>query len=239
MRIAGALFAAILAAAAVVRADDASPQRAARPKSPVTVAFVVTPGANVMDFAGPWETFQDAMVPELGSTMDQQMPYRLYSVSDSTKPVEMSGGARIVPDHAFSEAPNPNIIVVGAQKGSPGMLAWLKRLSEHAIVMSVCTGAFQLGRAGLLDGHPATTHHDFFDAFQKAFPRVRLVRGRRWVQSSERVYTAGGLTSGIDLALHIVAVQFGEDAARRTAEYMEHAGEGWKVPTETPVEAKP
>jgi transcriptional regulator GlxA family with amidase domain len=194
-------------------------------KEPPTVAFVVTPNANVIDFAGPWEVFQDAS-------------FRLYSVSDGIEPVEMTGGLRIIPAHTFAEAPPPDIVVVGAQSGSPAMLEWLKKVSEKATVMSVCTGAFKLGKAGLLDGRPATTHHDFFDAFEKQFPNVKLQRGLRWVQSSERVYTAGGLTSGIDLALHLVAKTLGQDAARQEAFYMEHSGDGWKNPSATPV-AKP
>lgn len=87
--------------------------------------------------------------------------------------------------------------------------------------MSVCTGAFQLARVGLLDGLPATTHHDFWDAFEKEFPKVRLQRGPRFVDNG-RVATAGGLTSGIDLALHVVGRYFGEETAARTAAYMEH-----------------
>ena len=101
--------------------------------------------------------------------------------------------------------------------------------------MSVCTGAFKLGRAGLLDGHAATTHHDFFDQFAQQFPKVRLERGVRWVAATDRIYTAGGLTSGIDLALHIVALYYGDAVAQHTAYYMEHSGNGWKNATDTPV----
>ncbi|MGH9440980.1 MAG: DJ-1/PfpI family protein [Thermoanaerobaculia bacterium] len=195
-------------------------------KQPPTVAFVITPNANVIDFSGPWEVFQDAS-------------FRLYSVSDGTDPVVMTGGLKVVPAHTFADAPKPDIVVVGAQSGSPAMLEWLKKVSESATVMSVCTGAFKLGKAGLLDGHPATTHHDFFNAFEKQFPNVKLQRGLRWVQSSERVYTAGGLTSGIDLALHLVAKTLGEETARQEAFYMEHSGNGWKDPAATPVKAQP
>ena len=197
---------------------------------PMAVAFVLTEGANVMDFAGPWEVFQDAAT-------DSQPGFDLYTVSDSREPVEMTGGLRVVAAHTFADAPKPDIVVVGAQKGSPAMLEWLKKASAHATVMSVCTGAFKLAKAGLLDGLPATTHHDFFEAMEKQYPKVKLRRGLRWVQASETIYSAGGLTSGIDLALHIVAKYFGDAAADRTAFYMEHSGEGWKQPASTPVRA--
>ena len=204
------------------------------PKGPLNVAFVLTRGANVIDFAGPWEVFQDVMIPELGSSMDEQMPYHLFTVSDSKAPVEMTGGLRVAPAYTFTDAPTPDIVVVGAQAGSPQMLEWLKKASAQATIMSVCTGAFKLAKAGLLDGRKATTHHEFFDDLEKAFPNVKVQRGPRWVQSSERVYTAGGLTSGIDLALHLVAERYGEQAAERTASYMEHSSQEWRSPIKNP-----
>jgi len=114
------------------------------------------------------------------------------------------------------------VIVVPAQKSTEASRAWLKAASEKAdITMSVCTGAFQLGRVGLLDGLKATTHHDYYDAFAKEFPKVQLERTPRFVDSG-RIATAGGLTSGIDLALHVVGRYFGPETAEATARYMEH-----------------
>jgi transcriptional regulator GlxA family with amidase domain len=94
--------------------------------------------------------------------------------------------------------------------------------------MSVCVGAFVLGRAGLLAGGAATTHHDFFDDFAQSFPDVRLERGRRFVER-EHLATAGGLTSGIDLALRVVDRYFGRAVATHTAEYMEYESRSWAV----------
>src|SRR5437867_5386255 len=93
---------------------------------------------------------------------------------------------------------------------------------------SVCTGAFKLGEAGLLDGKPATTHHDFFDRFAMKYPKVKLQKGKRFVQSDDRTFTAGGLSSGFDLALHVVDLYYGREVAQRTATYMEYEGTGWK-----------
>jgi len=87
----------------------------------------------------------------------------------------------------------------------------------------VCTGAFVLGRAGLLDGRTATTHHDFWDDFERTFPKVKLERGPRFVEH-ERIATAGGLTSGIDLALRVVERYYGRGTALTTANYMEYEG---------------
>ena len=180
------------------------------------VAFVLTEGANVIDLAGPWEVFQDTMVGD-------RMAFQLFTVSQSTDPVTMTGGLRAVPKYTFANAPHPDIVVIGAQQGAPALREWLRaRAKDSRVVMSVCTGAFKLADAGLLDGKKATTHHEFWDAFAKKFPRVDLQRGTRYVQSEEAIYTAGGLTSGIDLALHIVEKFYGRGAADRTAEYMEY-----------------
>jgi transcriptional regulator GlxA family with amidase domain len=198
-------------------------------KGKIPVAFAISEGATVIDFAGPWEVFQDVMIPQRGSNMDEQMPFQLYTVSEKTEPITGSGGLKLVPDYTFDSAPQPKVVVVGAQRGSKALHAWLnKMLPSTDLIMSVCTGAFQLGRAGLLAGKSATTHHDFFEQFAKAFPDVSLKRGLRFVEE-ERVSTAGGLSSGIDLALHVVERYYGREVAQNTAAYMEYQGKGWVV----------
>ncbi len=143
--------------------------------------------------------------------------------------LEMTGGLRIQPHYTIKNAPAPNVIVVPAHKSTSDSREWLARASAGTdVTMSVCTGAFQLARAGLLKGIPATTHHDFFDSFAKEFPDVELRRGLRFVDSG-RIATAGGLTSGIDLALHIVSRYFGVETAAATASYMEYSSDAWRA----------
>jgi len=135
----------------------------------------------------------------------------------------------VTPDYTFADAPAPRIVVVGAQGGkSKQMLDWIRRAATQSqVLMSVCTGAYKLAMAGVLDGKKASTHHDFWDDFQKRFPEVSLQRGVRYVRSDPVIFTAGGLTSGIDLALHVVELYFGREVAARTASYMEYEGKGW------------
>jgi transcriptional regulator GlxA family with amidase domain len=190
-------------------------------RGPIRVAFPVSRHANVMDLAGPWETFQDVMVPKGG--------FELYTVGESLEPIECTGGLTIVPNYTFEDAPKPHLISVGAQKGSDALLQWLRSAGrETDVTMSVCTGAFKLAEAGLLDGQRATTHHDFFDHFEKAHPAVELLRGPRFVEN-DRISTAGGLTSGIDLALRVVSRYYGPEVAERTARYMEYTSDGWRA----------
>jgi transcriptional regulator GlxA family with amidase domain len=198
---------------------------------PIPVAFLVSDGATVIDFAGPWEVFQDVMLPERGPSHDDQMPFRLFTVAATREPVRATGGLRIIPDYSVSEAPAPGVVVVPAMRATPPVLEWLRTASASAdLVMSVCTGAFVLARAGLLAGKRATTHHDFHDRLEESFPDVRLERGPRFVEGAPNIATAGGLTSGIDLALRVVERYFGRAAAERTAAYMEYQSRGWIAP---------
>jgi transcriptional regulator GlxA family with amidase domain len=198
---------------------------------PIDVAFLISEGATVIDFAGPWEVFQDVMVPERGPAHEDQMPFRLFTVAAGREPVRVTGGMQIVPDYSLEDAPRPRVVVVPAMRRSPGVTDWLRRTAATAdLVMSVCTGAFQLGFAGLLAGKRATTHHQFQDRFAAQFPDVHVERGLRFVESAPNLATAGGLTSGIDLALRVVERYFGRAVAERTASYMEYQSRGWIAP---------
>ena len=195
----------------------------------INVAFLIAEGANVIDLAGAWEVFQDVHVPGRGDSMDEIMPFRLYTVAATKTPITATGGLRIVPNYSFEDAPPPDLISVGAQRGSEAAWAWLAATAPTTdVTMSVCTGAFQLARAGLLDGLTATTHHDFYDDFAKSFPEVQVARGLRYVEH-EKIATAGGLTSGIDLALRTVERYFGRDVAQATADYMEYQSTRWQA----------
>jgi transcriptional regulator GlxA family with amidase domain len=199
------------------------------PDGAIPVAFAMSRGATMIDFAGPWEVFQDVMVMNAKEQEGHRHPFRLYTVSEKTEPIESSGGMKIIPDYTFENAPAPKVVVIPAQTGSKALHEWLRKIVDSTdVTMSVCTGAFQLGRAGLLAGKEATTHHDFFDQFAKAFPDVKLKRGLRFVEGG-KISTAGGLTSGIDLALRVVERYFGRETAERTAFYMEYQSKGWIV----------
>jgi len=200
----------------------------------INVAVLVSNGAVVIDFAGPWEVFADTMFDSKGQPWigggDMIMPFHLYTVSDSKTPLNTSG-LTIVPDYTFDDAPKPQIIVIPAQMGrSAAQKKWLLENSKTAdVTMSVCTGASVLAQYGLLDHQKATTHHMDLQQLQKEYPAVQFVSGTRFVEN-DKVSTAGGLSSGIDLALHVVERYYGREIAQATADYMEYKGELWKNP---------
>jgi transcriptional regulator GlxA family with amidase domain len=199
-------------------------------KGSIPVAFLLSEGATIIDFTGPWEVFQDVHVPSRGTSMEMQMPFELYTVAEAKDPVECSGGMWVVPNHTFASAPSPRVVVIPAQGGrSEALISWVRKAAGTAdVLMSVCTGAFVLARAGLLDGRPATTHHLFLDRLASQYPAVQVKRGLRFVEGP-KISTAGGLTSGIDLALRVVERYFGRAVSERTAEYMEYQSRSWIV----------
>ena len=141
----------------------------------IKVAVAIANGATVIDFAGPWEVFQDVMIPSRGNRHSEQMPFDLATVAATAEPIRASGGLQIIPDFTVDNAPQPDVVIVPALRGNPALHEWLAAVApETDVTMSVCTGAFQLARAGLLDGLIATTHHNFYDAFGEQFPNVQL-----------------------------------------------------------------
>jgi len=208
-------------------------------KGPIPVAVIVDKGATLVDFAGPWEI--------LSSGIYQGPGFNVYSVAPSREPISCDNGrststerARyrgalsgltIVPDYTFDDAPQPQVILVGGQSGDsdPRKMEWIRHVYPNLdLAMSVCVGAYVLGNAGLLDGRSATTNANVYDDFQKQFPKVKLVRGVRFVESGN-VATATGLTAGIDLALRITDRYFGRVAATKIAKYEEWKSTEWIV----------
>ena len=196
----------------------------------IPVAFVVSRGTVMIDLAGPWDVFNNVMIMSRGASMDDRMPFRTYTVAESMQPVT-HGGIKITPDYTFANAPLPKVVVIPAQAGqTEAMLDWIRNATKTTdVTMSVCTGAFVLASTGLLAGEPATTHHSSYKNLAIQFPDIKVQRGARFVES-RNIATAGGLTSGIDLALHVVERYFGRKVAEDTAYTLEYQGKGWTDP---------
>jgi transcriptional regulator GlxA family with amidase domain len=202
----------------------------------INVAFLISQEAEVVDFAGPWGVFEYVETGE-----DGRNPFQLYTVAASKQPVKVSGGMTIVPDHAFADAPAPDVVVIPAMdtgKLAPAALDWLRAVQrDTALTMSVCNGSFVLGEAGLLDDKHATAHHGGYGMLYALYPKATVIRGKRYVEDG-KIATAGGLTSGIDLALRVVERYFGRQVAEQTATALEYQGQGWKHPNSNVVFAK-
>ena len=188
------------------------------------VAIVLYQGAEVLDFAGPTEVFEAAGYQ---GAVRGQPAFRVYTVAKSKAPIVSQHVVTIIPEFSIDDAPASDLIVIpggdiAPLKDDPKMMAWIERSTRSAeITMSVCTGAFVLGKAGLLDGHTATTWYGAIERLRKENPKADVQEGRRLVDAG-RVVTTAGVSAGIDGSLHVVARLLGRVVADRTARYMEY-----------------
>ena len=136
----------------------------------------------------------------------------------------------ITPDYSFEDVPEPDLIVVPALAITPGLSAWLRQMHGRGkTIVAICTGAFHLADAGLLDGRAATTHRGAVQSLARRYPKIKAVDGVRFVQDGT-IYTSAGLSAGIDLAFHIVDQYYGRAVAQQAADVLEYEGDGWKRP---------
>jgi len=201
----------------------------------IPIAFLISEGDVVIDFCGPWEVFERVNIP--GRKYDA---FSLYTVAESAAPITAGGGLKITPNHTIANAPAPKVIVIPAQSpASEATKTWIRNATKSTdVTMSVCTGAFVLASTGLLSGKPATTHHGAYVDLAMQYPDIHVQRGARFVEAGN-LATAGGLTSGMDLALRVVERYFGRDVATQTASLLEYQGQGWLNPSSNAEYAKP
>ena len=182
-----------------------------------TIGVLIFPGFQLLDAAGPIAAFEIA-----GRFTDGG--YRLFVLADETGLVASSSGAAMQAQ-ALAEAPPLDTLVVSGGEGtrappSPMMLDYVRAAADRARrVTSVCSGAYVLAEAGLLDGRRATTHWQRGADFARRYPKVTVEPDRIFIQDGP-IWTSAGITAGVDLALALIAEDHGETIARRTAEVL-------------------
>ncbi|MER6917105.1 DJ-1/PfpI family protein [Streptomyces sp. NPDC000594] len=185
------------------------------------VVFLLLPGVHLLDLAGPAQVFSTAA--EYGQ------PYRLGYVA-AREEVPSAQGLPLIAGTTWPELGPRDLIVVpgwqaaGSLRSAPAVdRGELERLRTHhaagGTVASVCAGADVLGRAGLLDGRRCTTHHALQEELAARHPRATVVKDTLFT-TDDRVVTAAGIASGIDLALHLLAERHGPALAARVARGM-------------------
>ena len=171
-------------------------------------------GVQIIDFAAPYEVFGQA-------------DFAVETFSIDGKSITTAMDMTVQPDVSLEKADGYDVILVpggniGEAAQNPRIQSWLQQQvqqSEH--VLSVCTGSFILGEAGLLNDLTATSFHRAWEAMAQQFPTTTIVRDQRWVDNG-KIVTSAGLSSGIDAALHIVAKIKGMDTARTVAMHLEY-----------------
>lgn len=190
------------------------------------IGFLLFDDFDLLDFVGPYDVFLTAsrMVERDGG----EPPFSVVTFGLEGKSVKAYGGVRITPDadaahvHDLAVLVVPGAIAIKEVAARKPLVDLVGGLAQEAeLVTSVCTGAFLLGAAGVLEGRAWTTHHEDVDALAESLGSAGRQRAR-WVDSG-RVVTAGGLSSGIAMALHVVERFCGRELAVRTAEQIEYA----------------
>jgi len=198
-------------------------------REPINVAIVLWPGVELLDFAGPGEVFAAAR------HKNETAAFRVYTVAATTDPIVSQGFVRITPEFSIKNCPKPEIVVLPgggtrAALGDDELIEWIESVAPRAQVMlSVCTGAFLLHRAGLLDGLEATTHWGSIESLRERATKTKIHEGTRFVDNG-RIIASAGVSAGIDSSLHVVARLLGDQEAKATARYMEYNWEPERFP---------
>ncbi len=192
----------------------------------MNVAILIYPGVEVIDMNGPLDVF----VKTNRFTNDQ---YNIFTVAESDSAIESETAVvEIIPEYSLDNCPQPAIIVIPGQimprgssgrfgTGSPKLITWIKEQAQHpsTTIISVCVGVYILANTGLLSGKQATTHYAALEDIQQEYPDITFIKNVRFVQD-EKIITTGGVTSGIDGALHFVSENDGADIAQKVADIM-------------------
>ena len=188
--------------------------------------MVVYAGVQSLDFVGPQEVFVAAQTL-IAATGRAERGYRVSIASLDGAPLRASSGLRIVPDMSLADAPGPidTLLIPGgagsaAASSDAGLLEWLSKAAPGARrVTSVCTGAFVLAAAGLLDGRRATTHWASAAKLAESYPAVEVDSEPIYLRDGP-VWTSAGVTAGMDLALALVEEDLDREAALAIARHL-------------------
>ena len=190
---------------------------------------------EVLDFAGPYEVFTTASRVWRRSNPGAPDPLTVCLISRTGAPVRARAGLQVQPDASFTSHPPLDVLVVPggvvtAELAEPSVAPWIARTAAGCrLTASVCTGAFLLAQAGVLEGRAATTHWEDIDDLRAMFPRLDVRSGVRWVDEGP-VVTSAGISAGIDMSLHLVERLLGRELALRTARQMDFDWAGNEAP---------
>jgi transcriptional regulator GlxA family with amidase domain len=190
--------------------------------SPRDVAILIFDEVEVLDFCGPFEVFSVA------GRGDDFTPFTVYTVAEKSEPIMARNQLSVNPRYTIMDCPQPHILLVPGGYGTrremynTTLIDWIKNRSRGAeLVLSVCTGALLLAKAGLLEGMAATTHHNAIELLKEVAPNTSIQEGKRIVDNG-RIIVSAGISAGIDMSLYVISKLLGEEEALKTAQYMEY-----------------
>jgi len=195
------------------------------------VGILIFDDVEVLDFCGPFEVFSLASKPGQRTYPENAM-FKVHTVAETSDPIRTIGGMQVTPTCTIDDHPAFEILVVpggygtrAIEDGKPRVIDWIARQRAQApVTTSVCTGAFLLAKAGLFDGHRATTHWGAIESLRRSHPEITVLDDIRVVDEGE-IVTSAGASAGIDMALHVVSRLHGRETAVNTAREMEYRWE--------------
>jgi len=182
---------------------------------------------EVLDFAAPFEVFSTATRMSARLRPERPPPFEVSLIGDRQRTVMARGGFPVLPHSTLGDHRKLDVLivpggVVTAELGRPDVIEWIARTAPGTeLTASICTGAFLLAKAGLLDGCRVTTHWEDMDDLRRQFPALKVEAGARWIDEGT-VVTSAGISAGIDVSLHLVERLAGEELALRTARQMDY-----------------
>lgn len=192
------------------------------------VGIYIYDNAEVLDFSGPYEVFSTASRVSTGTG-----GIETFLVAEKKQPVIARAAYSVNPHYGFDDHPEIDVLMIPggvhtAELMKPEVLDWVRKVSGPArIVASVCTGAFILAEAGLLNGRQVTTHWDDVAELRASYKHLTVCESRRWVHDGKYVSSAG-ISAGIDMSLYLVASLLSRELAEKTARQMDYR---WTVDT--------
>ena len=192
------------------------------------LAILIFDNVEVLDFAAPFEVFA------ITSELNNYELFNVFLVAESQITYKAVNGLQVVPNYEIFNCPHPNILVVPGgvgtrtQMNNQKLITWIQQISARAeLVMSICTGARLLAKAGLLDGLEVTTHHEVYNELRQLVPTATVNERKRYIDQ-DKILTTGGISAGIDGSLYVVDKLLGQEIARQTAIYLEY---DWQLQT--------
>ncbi|WP_211474142.1 DJ-1/PfpI family protein [Collimonas humicola] len=195
----------------------------------LSVGILVFDDVEILDFSGPYEVFSTAARVHGRSNGNGAAAnlFKCFLLAPAMRPVRARGGMKVLPDCVLTPSSDLDVLLVpggdvAAILNNDAVIAWIAAQSDStAIMASVCTGAFLLAKAGLLDGLDVTTHWEDLEQLQEGFPSLNVKSGAAWIDCG-KVVTSGGISAGIDMSLHLVERLAGRPLADATARQMEY-----------------
>lgn len=188
---------------------------------PLNIGIYVYENAEVLDFSGPFEVFSTA-----NRLNHESHKFDVFLIAEANLEIQARGGFCVKAKYNIHNHPLLDVlIVVGGvhteEIKKTHIIQWLKKQGQSVPIMaSVCTGAFLLAQAGLLNHCQATTHWSDIDELRQTYPNIQIVENVRWVDNDNTI-TSGGISAGIDMSLHLVSKFCSQQLALSTAKQME------------------